>query len=69
MDREDPGMERERVRERERVERERERERERDNIYIYFCTCINPSYFCRENILCLLVLGVYYSSQWYRSVA
>ena len=54
MDREDPGI----------VERERE------IIYIYISVpLLTPLILQRENILCLLVLGEYYSSQWYYSVA
>ena len=47
-------------------------EREREIIYIYIYISVpvlTPLILQRENILCLLVLGEYYSSQWYRSVA
>ena len=47
-----------------------EREGEREIIYIYISVpVLTPLILQRENILCLLVLGEYYSSQWYRSVA
>ena len=43
--------------------------REREIIYIYISVRVLTLLIYRENILCLLVLGVVYSSQWYRAVA